>query len=258
MNLLFDSFPEAIVYKDFCGDTSLYLLYHCSKDYRILEHVLRRMPSLAVHQENTFSGQPLIKRICAPWTSRQLTLSRLDVEANAALKDGWAKLVITVRAAHAYTTGQQQATLLTQIPELHVALEFSCPPLVLSHFVEMYPEQASMIMDKRGCYPLHYLLSRRDPTCDSKSAIRNLISAFPEAVHQRVAGRIPLHLAITSGHSWKDGMEDIVYAGPDSLDHPDPQTGLIPFLQAGALGGCDVTTVYSLLRENPAVIANLS
>lgn len=258
VKVLFDSFPDAILFKDFCSDTSLYLLYHPSKDYRILEHVLRRMPSLAVHQENVFSGQPLVKRICAPWTSKQLALTRMDVETNATLKDRWTKLVLTVRAAHAHTTGRQEDILLEEIPELHVALEFGCPSLVLCHFAEMYPEQVSMMMTKENLYPLHYFLCRCEATRDSKMAIQSLIKAYPEAVNHVVDGRRLIHSAITPGRTWQDGIEDIVYSGPSSLDCPDPKTGLVPFLQAAALECSDLSTVYCLLRENPAVIANIA
>jgi len=256
--VLFDSFPDAILFNDFCGDTPLYLLYHSSKDYRILEHVLQKMPCLALQKEKTFSGQPLIKRICAPWTSKQLSLTRTDVETNATLKDRWTKLVLTVRAAHACTIGQQQDGLLTQIPELHVALEFSCPPLVLCHFVEMYPEQVSMMMAKQNCYPLHYILARCGSPRDSQSTIQSLIASFPEAVHCEVEGRLPIHMAITPGRTWLDGIRDITYAGPDNLYCPDPQSGLIPFLQAAAMECADLATVYCLLRENPAVIRSIS
>jgi hypothetical protein len=259
VELLFDCFPDAILFIDFCGDCPLYLLYHPSKDYRILKHVLGQMPSLALHKENTFSGQPMVKRICAPWTSKQLALTRSDVETNAALKDRWTKLVLTVRAAHTFTTGQKHdEDPLAQTPELHVALEFSCPPLVLCHFAQMYPEQVSMVMAKDGCYPLHYFLSRCNSTRDSKAAVQSLIAGFPQAVnHLGNDGQLPIHLAISPGRKWQDGIQDVVYGEPNNLDCPDPQTGLIPFLQAASLECCDLSTVYHLLRENPAVIAGL-
>lgn len=218
------------------------------------------MPSLAWHKENTFSAQPLVKRICAPWTSKQLALTKSDVETNATLKDRWTKLVLTVRAAHAITIGRQHDDddLQAQTPELHVALEFSCPPLVLCHFAQMYPEQVSMMMAKEGCYPLHFFLSRCDVAGESKAAVQNLIAGFPQAVNHRVNnGQLPIHLAISPGRKWDDGIQDIVYAGPNNLDCPDPQTGLIPFLQAASLECCDLSSVYHLLRENPAVIAGL-
>ena len=50
IQLLFDGFPDAILFKDFCGDIPLYLLYHPSKDSHILQYVLKKMPSLAVYK----------------------------------------------------------------------------------------------------------------------------------------------------------------------------------------------------------------
>lgn len=216
------------------------------------------MPSLAVYKEATFSAQPLVKRICAPWTSNQLALTRNDVDTNATLKDRWTKLVVTVRAAHAFTTGQQYDDVYTQMPELHLALKFACPPLALCYFTQMYPDQVSMMMAKEGCYPLHYFLSEYDISRDSKAVVQSLVAAFPQAVNRRVNNdRLPIHLAISPGRKWQDGIEDIVYAGPDGLDCPDPQSGLIPFLHAASMECCDMSTVYNLLRENPAVIATL-
>lgn len=233
-------------------------MYHPSKDYRILEHVLTKMPSLSVYMENTFSGQPLVKRISAHWMSKRLSLTKLDIDSNAALKDRWKKFVLTIQAAYAHTmTGHHQDGQVAQPTELHMALKYLCPPMVICYFVEMYPEQASMLMETEKCYPLHYFLSRRDTVRDARSAVRNLISAFPQGVNHPFHSRLPIHLALAAGRKWEDGVQEIVYAGPCHLDSPDPNSGLVPFLQAASSECVDLTTVYHLLRENPAVITTL-
>ena len=258
IQLLFDEFPDAILFKDFCGDTPLYLLYHPSKDSRILQYVLKKMPSLAVYKEHSFSGQPLVSRICAPWASKELLPTKLDINTNATLRDRWTKLVLTVRAAHAHSLAREGENVdcSGNSRELHVALEYSCPPLVLCHFAEMYPEQASIPMKGSGCYPLHYFLGSCEFVRDSKVAVQSLIKAFPLAVHKLHHGRVPLHVAISKGITWNNGIHDLVYTGPENLDRPEPSTGMVPFAQAAASEWPELSTVYNLLRENPAVLCN--
>ena len=210
------------------------------------------MPSLAVHKENTFSGQPLYKRLFAPWASKQLPVTKPDKVRNEMHKDRWMKLVLTVRAAHVHMSGETDIQ-----PELHVALRVACPFPVLIRFVELYPEQASMLMMTDSCYPLHFFLLRHDVTRESQSVVQSLISAYPEAINRCCQGRLPLHLAIDSGRKWENGVEDIVYAGPNNLDCVDPHSGLVPFLQAASLPSTDLSSVFSILRENPAVLSAL-
>lgn len=256
INVLFDAWPDAMLLKDFCGDTPLYLLYHPSKDSRILQHVLGRKPSFAVYAEHSFSSQPLVARICAPWTAKESLSTKIELQTNPTLKDQWTKLVLTVRAAHVFSKGMGKDSIgcLENARELHVALEFSCPPIVLCHFAEMYPGQASMPMKGFGCYPLHYYLGFCAVARDSRPAVQSLIKAFPQAVHERWDGHVPLHLALSQGRTWNDGIQDLVYAGPEYLDCPEPLAGIVPFMQAAVCECSDLSTVYRLLRENPAVV----
>jgi hypothetical protein len=248
---LFDLFPGAVLEKDFCGDLPLYLLYHPSKDVRMLQYVLSKLPSLALFQENTFSGQPLVKHICAPW-STQTKLSRNDVESDEVMMDRWTKLVLTVCAAYAHAKGQKQNS---NTPELHVALEMACcSPIVLCHFIEMYPEQVSMPMGKDGILPLHYLLTTRKVTKGSDRVISHLIQAFPQACKYCHRGRFPLQIALSSGYTWASGIRDVAFADSSILEKADLEYGLIPFLQAAMASGGDLNTSYCLLRENPSLV----
>ena len=179
-------------------------------------------------------------------------MTKLDQIRDKMQNDRWMKLVLTVRAAHLHMTGETDNQ-----PELHVALRVACPFQVLLRFVEMYPDQASIVMMPDSCYPLHFFLSRHDVTKESQSVVQSLISAYPHAINHRYNGRLPLHLAIESGRKWEYGMEDIVYAGPNNLDCVDTHSGLVPFLHAASLPCTDLSTVYSILRENPAVLSAL-
>lgn len=251
--MLFDGFPDAILFQDFCGDKPLYLLYHSSKDYRILEHVLDRMPSLALHKEHSFSGQTLIARICEPWTSNEIASSRTDIATNPMQKNRWMKLVLTIRAAYAFTKESKQKY---NIPELHLALKIGCPPPLLSQFLEIHPEHASIPMEGSECLPLHYYVEKSKAVFESKFVVKRLIRAFPAAVHQLCNGRLPLHLALEAGMKWDEGVSELVSAAPEYLDHKDVSTGMIPFLVASSNDECELSTLYSLLRENPAVLGD--
>ena len=248
---LFDHFPGAVLEKDFCGDLPLYLLFHPSKDVRMLQYVLSQRPSLALFQENTFSGQPLVKNICAPW-STQTKLSRNDVESDEVLKNRWTKLVLTVRAAYAHAKGQKQNS---NIPQLHVALEMACcSPVVLCQFIEMYPEQVSMPIGIDGIFPLHYFLATHNVTKGSDRVISRLIQTFPQACKECHRGRFPLQIALSSGYTWSSGIRDVAFADSSILEKADLESGLIPFLQAAMASGGDLNTSYCLLRENPSLV----
>jgi hypothetical protein len=250
---LYDHFPGAVLEKDFCGDLPLYLLFHPSNDVRMLQYILSQRPSLALFQGKTFSGKPLVKSICAPW-STQTKLSRNDVETDEVLMDRWTKLVLTFRAAYAHAKGQKQNS--SNIPELHVALEMaSCSPIVLCQFIEMYPDQVSMPMGKDGIFPLHFFLTTpHDGTKGSDRVISHLIQTFPQACKYCHKGRFPLQIALSSGYTWSSGIRDVAFADSSILDKADLNSGLIPFLQAAMASGVDLNTSYCLLRENPSLV----
>ena len=252
---LYDAYPDAIKVKDFCGDSPLYLLYHSSKDYRILQHVLRRHPDLAVYKENVCFGQTLVKAICAPWTSKQIHISWAAMESNAILKDRWTKLVLTVRAAHRCTTEVRNSL---ETPELHLAMEFPCPNLVIRHFLEMYPNQASITMSNYGCHPLHYFLLHSASLHEGSAVIKSLLKAYPDVTSIRYNGQLPVNLALVAGLTWKTGISDIVFANTNVLGQSDDKDLLLPFMQAAVYGRNDLTTIFLLLRENPSVLGTLS
>jgi hypothetical protein len=256
---LFDHFPGAILEKDFCGDLPLYLLFHPSKDVRILQYILSQRPSLALFQENSFSRQSLVKHICAPLSTQTSTkLSRSDVESDAVLMDRWTKLVLTVGAAYAHANGQKQNNT---IPELHEALEMTCcSPMVLCQYIEMYPEQVSMpVLSKDGILPLHYFLTtHKVSTKGSDHVISHLIHAFPHACKVSRKGRFPLQIALSSGYTWSSGIRDVAFADSSILEKADLESGLVPFLQAALASGGDLNTSYCLLRENPSLLGTMS
>mmetsp|Transcript_15063 Transcript_15063/g.41895 ORF Transcript_15063/g.41895 Transcript_15063/m.41895 type:complete len:449 (-) Transcript_15063:219-1565(-) len=139
---LFDFCPDAIVQPDFCGELPLYMLFHPKADYRILEYVLNRNPSLALYKEKSFSqAQSLFQRLCVQWENtigaliksrspqlpssssddtnrnfvRSVVLGRHQFRSDSTLCNQWAKLVLTIRAVHCmgstHTTRQTESSV---------------------------------------------------------------------------------------------------------------------------------------------------
>jgi len=63
-------------------------------------------------------------------------------------------------------------------------------------------------------------------------------------------GSLPLHLSLSSGKSWNDGVKELFEAAPHSLQTMD-QDGLPPVIIASSGGRCDLTTIFELLRNDP-------
>ena len=168
---LFDTNPNAIFERDFCGDVPLYMLFRPKIDSRILEHVLNTNPSLAFFEEERFSGtKSLLQSICAQWKNvvrkqtatssmsldslsssshndgSEIILTRGTIYSDSALLDRWNKLVLTARAAHCVahkrrassTVNEARAAISSHLdaserstPELHIALQLESLPLAV-------------------------------------------------------------------------------------------------------------------------------
>jgi hypothetical protein len=73
-----------------------------------------------------------------------------------------------------------------------------------------------------------------------------------------------LHLALSHGKGWKDGLRSVVKANPEAVSIRDRKTRLMPFMLAAACcGGCGissahhVTTIMELLRRDPEQVVPL-
>jgi ankyrin repeat protein len=72
------------------------------------------------------------------------------------------------------------------------------------------------------------------------------------------SGRLPLHLALSSGKRWNEGVQQLIAAYPDAVSLPDRSSKLYPFMLAASCGlDMDVTSTYEILRLNPCLIENL-
>ena len=251
--ILFDVYPDGLVQVDMMGHTALAMLYHASKPVTLLAYVCKRQPSLMLLRGNSFSARKWVDSVCDAW-------SKLDVACVDDDQKGWAKLLLTIDAAHRATFGQA----IGQKEELHIALELGLCSNLLCKFVQLYPLQLQREMSRSHCkLPLHHVLTTQtfDLTDDSGATlICCMLAAFSLAASiGDCDGRFPLHLALARGCQWAtSGVKEIVYAAPKTLHTADPLSGLCPVLTAAASDVCSLDTVFCLLRESPLGFSHFS
>lgn len=87
------------------------------------------------------------------------------------------------------------------------------------------------------------------------SVIDTLLSSAPAAakIKDPISGRLPLHSAIGSGKGYGQGVQGLIEAYPESMEIPDPETNLYPFMLAATAGKgrMAVSTIYDLMRLSP-------
>jgi ankyrin repeat protein len=87
-----------------------------------------------------------------------------------------------------------------------------------------------------------------------RSVIAQLCHLEPDAATVRNRnGQLPLHVAIDNGKSWNDGVEDLLNAYPNSIDIPDPVSGLPPLLLSGC-SNLDLSTIFEIARNHTNVV----
>lgn len=257
VQLLFRACPEAIVQPDFCKECPLDLLYLPNQPSSYLDFVFQERPALALHRPPTFSGTTLLQRICDPRQAKGL------YSCESVSDQAWTKLLLTVRAAHCTLHPSNSYPRMDRtLPELHVAIELDLPDPLIARFCQLYPHQASQPMSRHGdgTLPLHYVISvlGRSKRNHARAGvlIRALLAAYPEAARVRYIGCFPLHLALSQGFKWNEGVRELAFAWDDAL-HATTKDGLHPFHLAAIAGEtsglADLETIYCLIREQPIV-----
>ena len=200
----------------------------------------------------------------------------------------WKRILCIFRAIHVKEEQEKKQkkkshqgckTAVTFQP-LHTAVSRPLPPGLLPLMLAVYKDELHRA-DQNGLLPL--MVACQSPIanryCDVLTKIQQLINAFPDAAKSKASstGRYPLHEALSSGILWNDGIESLIQSYPPALDVCDPVSGLFPFaLAASEKHGIEnetksivndasaavakqhhlstLTTVYSLLREDPSVL----
>ena len=157
---------------------------------------------------------------------------------------------------------------------LHAALECGAAYPVIEHVLKQHPEQLKE-RDGLGQLPLHLAVSNCHCTSPVEEEVESSSSAdgdaiidlildrvlkpFPEAAKMRdVYGRLPLHSALMSQADTRV-IETLLSFNPSSgvqpcgVMRPATFANALPIVMATEYG-CDVGTVYTLLRSDPGVI----
>jgi ankyrin repeat protein len=118
---------------------------------------------------------------------------------------------------------------------LHAALyNPESPPLLVELLVEIFPASVSKPVPGTAIYPLHIAAATTSYHRHSfemaygMDSLHLVLSANGRVARRRSNGRLPLHIALARGKSWKE-VRPLVSADPSSLMMEDPQTGLVPF-----------------------------
>lgn len=129
-----------------------------------------------------------------------------------------------------------------------------------------------LVKDSHGMLPLHYAMHRQtihtpsvgnNALSDStawKELILKLLEVEPESSKvSNQDGRLPLHMILDfvtertdDTACMHDVIRELVDSFPESLDQPDPITGLDPFLLAATNPSLDLNVIFTLLRLSPA------
>jgi hypothetical protein len=71
-------------------------------------------------------------------------------------------------------------------------------------------------------------------------------------------GRLPLHIALTSGRTWNNGVALIAKAEPSAVETCDSKMSMYPFMLAAiptySWDNTSIDTIHTLLRNAPNVM----
>jgi len=207
----------------------------------------------------------------------------------------WRKMSIVVKSTFLAMHGTSISTIplgncdietecYHNIPLVHSIIECGGPPKLVKYALQLYPHEVNL-RDDYGRVPLSIACSKVDIhpemfelLLDKKSdndenvndhgheyefggedmnTITNKAATASMANNQ---GRLPLHLAVESGRTLKNGVELIANAAPMALQTRDIKTGMYPFMLASIPSykwdNTCIDTIYSLVRTVPHVLRN--
>ena len=132
-------------------------------------------------------------------------------------------------------------------------------PSVFSEIALHYNKEDLSKPNSKGLLPLHLACARGSSNtvtpCDDTLASK-MLDLYPQAVYKpsdNAEKRLPIHMAVNSRKPLPL-IAELLRAYPNSLNVPDPTTGLWPFLLAGAVNGNSLETSYALLRAEPSIV----
>mmetsp|Transcript_3776 Transcript_3776/g.9034 ORF Transcript_3776/g.9034 Transcript_3776/m.9034 type:complete len:586 (+) Transcript_3776:137-1894(+) len=231
----------------------------------------------------------LLRRLEAEYRLNRLTPEHLRARStfNVDHDNISRKLQLTLQCQHYGTVTSRNGSKSALHAVLAIPVKRNRRPAaveLLQYFVEKDGPQQCGVQDCFGRFPLHYAvklyrtINSKKGTEHHSSFIEQIVKYFPSgASTMDPSGRLPLHVAIENGHTWSDGGVRALYeAYPKAVSFRDitiknvdrnrnssqkdvsnsssnKGSALYPFALA-ASSGCDVETIFYLLREYPGVL----
>jgi ankyrin repeat protein len=174
----------------------------------------------------------------------------------------WGKLCIVLKytylALHGYPFCDESIT----IPKIHALIECGANPKIVQYVIKRYPNEV-IKRDEFGKTPLSIAASKVDTMPEIieillKAEKNNKYGIVSSARMTDNEKRLPLHLAVESGRTWVNGVENIVVAEPLALETRDIKTKMYPFMLAAVPSykwdNTCYDTIYTLLRAAPHVV----
>jgi len=214
----------------------------------------------------TYCGGVLVKDIYGDLPLkilfRRIMFSSKSTEQGLAIDEGspiWTKLCIVAKATHVALCNFPLGWESRSAPLVHSIIECGGHPQIVKYALKLNPHEITE-KDSKGRIPLSIASEKVNILPEIIDLLLNS-EECGDASTARISNsqqRLPLHLAIESGRTLKNGVETIVRAEPLALQTRDIQTRLYPFqLAAIPTFGWDnsnVDTIYSLLYAAPSVL----
>ena len=137
---------------------------------------------------------------------------------------------------------------------------YDFPPVFMDMAIKFNKEDL-LKPNSTGHLPLHLACARKTKTEEEtaadigESAATKILLAYPQAAIKPILNtkRLALHIAIENQKPLPL-IAALLKIYPSTLNAPDPNTGLWPFLLAGSRSADEVDISYSLLRADPSII----
>eukprot|EP00978_Attheya_sp_CCMP212_P003645 scaffold7644_cov50-Attheya_sp.AAC.1 len=248
--------------------TSLYLAISRSYDFSVLKRLALACPNRA-REVRDETGMGLISAQFVVWAYHQVTPSGVGWVANKPHQDQiddaimhgcvhlmegsfanwWEKIKFWIWYCNGNRENNANYDDDTPIGNsnmsgedrflLHAALRSSdTPPMVLQLILSLYPGSASMPQQGTNLLPLHIAAAtleytpRHYETTTHMQTLDWILHVYPSAVRRMSpSGKLPLHIAIEHGQSWK-AFQPLVQLEPRALRVRHRSTHLYPFQQA--------------------------
>jgi hypothetical protein len=182
----------------------------------------------------------------------------------------WQNFCLGIQAAGAFQTGMSAETMW-DYPLLQAVIEFGEEQ---SNFEKIFrqsnPNDFTRV-DAMGRTALIVAINVASNFPDNEMIIQQVIqmllddqqggssqaAQIPKENSNDGCSSLPLHYALRLGVGFDDGLGYIVDAFPGALDIVDPETKLLPFLNAAVGAQARVNTIYALAMERPNLISSL-